>query len=109
MLRKWISVLLAGLLIVAAIVIVVLRPDKVGVVAAAFCLLAGILWLYDALRGPAAELVSATLAPPSGSIFFFDRGQPAPQQLPHRGSAAWHPSFILKIFYRSEFIREQHY
>jgi hypothetical protein len=39
---------------VAAIVIVVLRPDKVGVVAAAVCLLAGILWLYDALRGPAA-------------------------------------------------------
>ena len=54
MLRKWISVLLAGLLIVAAIVIFGLRPYKVGVVAAAFCLLAGILWLYDALRGPAA-------------------------------------------------------
>ena len=33
--------LLADLLIVAVIVIVVLRPDEVGVVAAAFCL----LWL----------------------------------------------------------------
>ena len=48
--RKWISVVLAGLLIVAAIIIVVLKPDKVGVVVAAFCLLVGILWLYDALR-----------------------------------------------------------
>jgi hypothetical protein len=36
--RRWISVLLAGLLIGAAIVIVVLRPDKVGVVAAADCM-----------------------------------------------------------------------
>jgi hypothetical protein len=50
MLHKWISVLLAGLLIVAATDIVVLRPSKVGIVAAAFCLLAGLLWLYDALR-----------------------------------------------------------
>jgi hypothetical protein len=50
MLRKWISVLLAGLLIVAAVDIFVLKPSKVGVVAAAFCLLAGILWLHDLRR-----------------------------------------------------------
>ena len=59
MLRRSISVMVAGLLIVAAIVIVVLRPEKVGVVAAAFCLLAGLLGLYECAARPAAQPVGS--------------------------------------------------
>jgi hypothetical protein len=43
MLRRSISVILAGLLIVAAVAIFVLMPDKVAVAAAA--LVAGVIWL----------------------------------------------------------------
>ena len=52
MLRKWISCVLAGLIIVAAVIMFVREPRKDIGVAAAFCLVAGVLWLYDALRGP---------------------------------------------------------
>jgi hypothetical protein len=51
MLRRSISVMLAGLLIVAAVAVFVMEPRKAIGVAAAFCLVAGVLWLYDALRG----------------------------------------------------------
>jgi TRAP-type C4-dicarboxylate transport system permease large subunit len=51
MLRKWISCLLAGLIIVAAVTMFVREPRKAIGVAAAFCLVVGVLWLYDALRG----------------------------------------------------------
>ena len=51
MLHKWISCVLAGLLIVVAITMFVREPRKAIGVAAAFCLVVGILWLYDALRG----------------------------------------------------------
>jgi hypothetical protein len=49
MLRKAFSCVLAGLLIVVAVF--VMEPRKAVGVAAAFCLVAGVLWLYDALRG----------------------------------------------------------
>ena len=48
---KWISCVLAGLIIVAAVTMVVMEPRKAIGVAAAFCLVAGALWLYDALQG----------------------------------------------------------
>ena len=48
---KWISCLLAGLIIVAAVAIFVTEPRKSIGVAAVFCLVAGALWLFDALRG----------------------------------------------------------
>ena len=51
MLRRSISVMLAGLLIVAAVAVFVMEPRKAIGVAAAFCLVVGVLWLYDALRG----------------------------------------------------------
>jgi|EndMetStandDraft_8_1072994.scaffolds.fasta_scaffold1697124_1 hypothetical protein len=51
MLRKWISAGLAGLIIVAAVTVFVREPRKAIGVAAAFCLVTGVLWLYDALRG----------------------------------------------------------
>jgi len=43
--------MLAGLLIVAVVAVFVMEPRKAIGVAAAFCLVAGVLWLYDALRG----------------------------------------------------------
>jgi hypothetical protein len=49
MLRRSISVMLAGLLIVAAVAVFVMEPRKAIGAAAAFCLVAGVLWLYDAL------------------------------------------------------------
>jgi hypothetical protein len=50
MLRRSISVMLAGLLIVAAVYIFVLMSGSVAVVAAAaFCLIAGVVWLYGEL------------------------------------------------------------
>jgi hypothetical protein len=51
MLRKSISCVLPGLIIVAAVTMFVMGPRKAIGVAAAFCLVAGALWLYDALRG----------------------------------------------------------
>jgi hypothetical protein len=45
------SFLLAGLIIVAAVAMFVREPRKAIGVAAAFCLVVGVLWLYDALRG----------------------------------------------------------
>ena len=51
MLRKCLSCVLAGLLIVAGVTMLVMEPRKAIGVAAAFCVVAGILWLYDALRG----------------------------------------------------------
>ena len=51
MLREWLSCVLAGLLIVAGVTMLVMEPRKAIGVAAAFCLVAGVLWLYDALRG----------------------------------------------------------
>jgi hypothetical protein len=47
MLRTSISVTLAGLLIVAAVAIFLLMPDKIAVAAAA--LVAGVIWLYGEL------------------------------------------------------------
>ena len=47
---KWISCVLAGLIIVAAVTMFDMEPRKAIGVAAAFCLVAGVLWLYDALR-----------------------------------------------------------
>ena len=51
MLRKSISCVLAGLIIVAAVTMFVMEPRKAIGVAAAFCLFAGFLWLSDALLG----------------------------------------------------------
>jgi hypothetical protein len=51
MLRKAFSCVLAGLLIVVAVTMFVMEPRKAVGVAAAFCLVVGVLWLYDALRG----------------------------------------------------------
>ena len=51
MLRKSISCVLAGLIIVAAVTMFAIEPRKAIGMAAAFCLVAGFLWLYDALRG----------------------------------------------------------
>ena len=45
------SFLLAGLIIVAAVAMFVREPRKAIGVAAAFCLVVGVLWLCDALRG----------------------------------------------------------
>jgi hypothetical protein len=47
MLRRSISVILAALLIVGAVAIFVLMPDRVAVAAAA--LVAGVIWLYGEL------------------------------------------------------------
>ena len=41
-----------GLLIVAAVTIFVFMPDKVAMPAAAFCLIAGVIWLYGELSDP---------------------------------------------------------
>jgi hypothetical protein len=41
---------LASFLVVAGVAMLVMEPQKAVVVAAAFCLIAGILWLLDALR-----------------------------------------------------------
>ena len=51
LLRKCLSCALAGLLIVVGIGMLVMAPRKDIGVAAAFCLVAGVLWLLDALRG----------------------------------------------------------
>ena len=51
MLRKWISCVLASLIIVVAVTMFVMEPRKAIGVAAVFCLFAGFLWLYDALLG----------------------------------------------------------
>ena len=51
MLRKWISCLLAGLIIVAAVTMFVREPRKAIGVASPFCLIVGVLCLCDALRG----------------------------------------------------------
>jgi hypothetical protein len=51
MLRKSISCVLASLIIVVAVTMFVMEPRKAIGVAAAFCLFAGFLWLYDALLG----------------------------------------------------------
>ena len=51
MATKWISFVLAGLIIVAAVTMIAIEPRKDIGMAAAFCLVAGFLWLYDALRG----------------------------------------------------------
>ena len=50
LLRQSILCVLAGLIIVAAVTVFVMEPRKATGVAAAFCLVAGILWLYDVLR-----------------------------------------------------------
>jgi hypothetical protein len=49
--RKVISCVLASLLIVAGVAMLVMEPRKAIGVAAAFCLVAGVLWLLDAVRG----------------------------------------------------------
>jgi hypothetical protein len=49
MLRRSISVMLAGLLIAAPVAIFVLMLDKVAVAVAALCLIAGAIWLYSEL------------------------------------------------------------
>jgi len=51
MLRKYLSCVLAGLLIVVGVTMLVMEPRKAHWVAAAFCVVAGILWLCDELRG----------------------------------------------------------
>ena len=51
MATKWISYVLACLIIVAAVSMFAIEPRKGMGMAAAFCLVAGFLWLYDALRG----------------------------------------------------------
>ena len=48
-LRKCLSCALAGLLIVVGIGMLVMAPRKDIGVAAAFCLVAGVLWLLDAM------------------------------------------------------------
>jgi hypothetical protein len=49
MLRRSVSCLLASLLIVGAVIVFVTEPRKAIGVAAAFCVIVGVLWLYDAL------------------------------------------------------------
>jgi hypothetical protein len=49
--------MLASLIIVAAVTMFVMEPRKAIGVAAAFCLVAGALWLYDARV--TAQVVSA--------------------------------------------------
>jgi hypothetical protein len=51
MLPKLISCALASLIIVAAVTMFVMEPRKAIGVAGAFCLVAGALWLFDALQG----------------------------------------------------------
>jgi hypothetical protein len=48
---KWISCALASLIIVAAVTMFAIEPRKAIGMAAAFCLVAGALWFYDALQG----------------------------------------------------------
>ena len=51
LLRQSILCVLASLIIVAAVTMFAIEPRKAIGMAAAFCLVAGALWLYDALRG----------------------------------------------------------
>jgi hypothetical protein len=48
---KWISCALASLIIVAAVTMFAIEPRKAIGMAAAFSLVAGALWFYDALQG----------------------------------------------------------
>jgi hypothetical protein len=72
MLHKWISVLLTGLLIMAYHGRHRYRrvEGKVGIVAAAFCLLAGLLWLYVHWRAPAPRPVGYLFTSLEGCAVF---------------------------------------
>jgi hypothetical protein len=49
--RKVISSVLASLLIAAGVAMLVMEPRKAIAVAAVFCVVVGLLWLLETLRG----------------------------------------------------------